>query len=179
MAFTKRVELWCHPAGGTNRVAVTKAVAVQSVNGPRFTLIRGYQMPGTTNGPAAIRCAYLTNGASLSGFTLTNGATLVGQSGGGAYGGTLNNCTLTRNSADYEGGGAYGGTLKGCALTGNKAMYGGGAAGSALNNCTLTDNSTPLYGGGAYGCTLNYCTLTGNSASAGGGAFPARLTTAP
>jgi len=54
----------------TNRVAVDKALVVRSVNGPALTVIRGYQVPGSVLGTNAIRCVYLTNGASISGFTI-------------------------------------------------------------------------------------------------------------
>src|SRR5215831_18023380 len=38
-----------------NRVAVTKAITVRSVNGAGVTVIRGSKAPGNTNGPTAVR----------------------------------------------------------------------------------------------------------------------------
>jgi hypothetical protein len=145
----------------TKRVAVDKPLALRSVNGPQTTVI---------DGGSAVGCVYLTNGATLFGFTLTNG---YADTGGGVYcesSAVLSNCVLSANSAWNYGGGAYGGILNNCALTGNSAGegYGGGAADSTLNNCALTGN-TAWYGGGANSCMLNNCTLTGNSASDDGG----------
>lgn len=174
---------------GINRVAVTKAVVVQSVNGPDFTIIQGYQVPGTTNGPGAVRCAYLSGGAVLAGFTLSNGATEFGGSGGGVFCESLSrsevvsNCVLIGNAADYQGGGSFRGTLQNCTLNGNSVWWrqgyansgygGGGACSSRLNNCVLVDNRVfGGDGGGAaaeYGgsCTLSNCTLVGNVAYQG------------
>ena len=139
----------------TNRVAVTKPVDLRSVNGPAFTIIQGHQLPGTTNGDGAIRCVYLTNGATLSGFTLKGGA------------------TRDRNYVDCKGGGAScesdAAVLSNCVFTGNSAVYGGGIEKGTLFDCVLTGNSAfgDLYsaGGGAYYSTLNRCRLLGNSAS--------------
>jgi hypothetical protein len=134
------------PDNTFNRVAVDKPLSIRSVNGPESTIIRG---------GCNVRCVYLTNGASLSGFTLTRGA-LSYSSGGGAWGGTLNNCRLTRNSAYYNGGGALYSMLNNCALTGN-------SSGDRDTLCGLFgfDNLQASGGGAAY-CTLNNCTLSGN-----------------
>ena len=160
----------------TNRVAVEKVLTVRSVNGPQYTVIQGRQVPGTTNGNGAIRCVYLADGASLSGFTLSGGATRdngdysLHQSGGGVWcestNAVVSNCMLTGNTAHDYGGGAYSGTLSNCTLTGNSAGSGGGASGGTLNNCTLTGNSAN-YGGGASRGTLNNCIVYFNTAAQG------------
>jgi len=174
---------------GRNRVALTDAVALRSVNGPSVTLIEG--LPGPTNSPSeGIRCIYVGDGALVSGFTLTNGWA-SGASGGGAYCepfGVLTNCTLTGNAADAgggadggilyncaltdnAGGGANASTLYNCMLTHNSANHGGGASSSILYNCIVSDNSAVNEGGGVYGGTLYNCTLIGNTAQTGGGVY--------
>ena len=166
----------------TNRVVVDKAVNVRSVNGPGFTAIHG-----ATTG-SGIRCVYLTNYATLSGFTLTHG---LAQFGGGLWCQSTNsvasNCVVSGNRAFTTspqllgaGGGAYGGTLNHCTLSANSAASGGGAAWATLNDCILSDNRASAgmvlvfphwqagyigRGGGAADCTLNNCTLTSNGVS--------------
>src|SRR5262249_27421094 len=123
---------WAVQGGTTNRVAVTRPITLKSVNGATVTVIQGYQIQTTTNGDAAIRCAYLTNGASLVGFTLTGGATRTNgdwqeQGGGGIWCETfsdvakditnspfVSDCVISNNCAYYSGGGVYGGVLSNC-----------------------------------------------------------------
>src|SRR5204863_9809059 len=88
----------------------------------------------------------------------------------------VSNCIMTANVASNNfGGGAYGGTLDNCTLTGNSSANGAGACNGTLNNCTLSTNSAASGGGGAYGGTLNNCMLTKNSAQSGGGAYASTL----
>jgi len=157
-------------------VWVDKALTLRSVNGPDLTVIDGGGLE---------QCAHMASGASLVGFTLTNGAA-AGFSyeelfGGGVYCEStyalVTNCVITGNLAYYGGGGAYSGTLNNCILRANSTSgydemfgIGGGACDSTLNNCTLVGNSAWNMGGGACFGTLNNCTLVGNSARAGGGA---------
>lgn len=166
--------------GISSRVSVEKALTLTSVNGPDTTFIVG---AGRTGG--YLRGVYLTNGAVLAGFTITNGTTseqsfslgggvycqstncqvtncvLIGNSAGygaGVYQGTLLNCTLFGNTAAVVGGGAYQSVLEGCAVAGNNSTQGGGGvANSLLSNCTLTGNAAGTSGGGAYQSTLNNC----------------------
>jgi len=167
----------------TNRVCVDRAITLRSVNGSEVTVIQGYQVPGQLVGDGAIRCAYVTNGAALSGFTLASGSTGYpgdywwpgeGGCGGGVYAEPTNavitNCTITGNVTPGCGGGACGGTLWNCKLTSNSGTQGrgGGAGYSILNHCLLADNLA-LSAGGAAECTLNDCVITNNWANFGGG----------
>lgn len=176
-----------------NRVAVDRPVTVRSVNGPQFTVIQGYQVPGTTNGNGAMRGVYLTNGAALSGFTVTNGATLdsgvwfLETSGGGIACAFTNqfvtqpalvtNCVVTGNAAFAYAGGVIFGTLLSCKITGNVSQYeAGGVWAGGLSNCTLTGNLSIFgSGGGAFGGTLSHCLVISNKASFGGGTHSSAL----
>jgi hypothetical protein len=152
-----------------NRVVVDKQLVLRSANGPQFTVIDGQKVG---------RCVSLVSNSILSGFTVTNG--LVNSSGGGVYCAdsttTVSNCTISGNvaSSNNFGGGAYGGTLNNCTLMGNSAANGGGACNGILNNCIISGNSANQ-GGGAYGGTLSNCALTKNSADSGGAAYSGAL----
>lgn len=164
-----------------------KAIVIRSVNGARKTIIDG-------NGVA--RCATLGDYGSgrktvLEGFTLQNGCA---DKGGGACGGTLRHCTLTKNGSPElmwhgqyfnfdceQGGGAYDCTLSHCLVQNNNAKIGGGAYECVMDNCVLANNSAgdeddyESRGGGAWKSVLALCVLTGNRANYGGGACDSEL----
>jgi len=163
----------------TNRVAVDKPLSLMSVNGAEVTVIEGHQVPTDSFGlgDGAIRCVYLSDGGSLIGFTLTNGATRSHganpreQCAGGVLCGSTNvlvsQCLVVGNAAYEEGGGVSGGILEECKISGNFSWgYGGGVADSRLKHCDLVGNSS-YYGGGAVGSTLNHCILLRNSVTGG------------
>jgi hypothetical protein len=175
----------------SNRVYVTTGIILKSVNGPSVTFIKGHWDPNT-NGPTAVRCVYLQNSATLSGFTLTNGAVYGGVNGGGVYcestTATVTNCIITGNTAYYlyggaAGGGAYSGTLLNCVISNNTARNGGGVSSSTLVNCRVIGNSTggPIgsaigNGGGVVRCNLTNCIVANNWAGyEGGGAISSTL----
>jgi len=188
----------------TNRVAVDKPVTLQSIHGSLATIIDGRGLGRCVYLAAGAKLSgfTLTKGVAVYGggvFCETNAVVsncvlsrnsayqppdylpwdvpVDVPAGGGAYGGTLDNCTLTDNSAFFidqptafpagstgYGGGASHGTLIHCLLEGNGASaMGGGADVCVLMNCTLRDNWA-AGGGGAAGCTLSNCILTGNLA---------------
>lgn len=170
----------------TNRVAITKALRIQSVNGPTSTVIQGYQVAGKTNANGSFRCVYLTANSTLAGFTLTGGATQTPESSGGgamcrSTSAVISNCFLTDNTGGF-GAGAAGGTLLNCTIVTNYATdSGGGVKGSILTNCIVAWNSALGDGGGADGGQLANCILASNYTivypgfGGGGGAYQSLL----
>ncbi len=182
----------------TNRVAVDKPVRLQSINGPLVTVIQGRQVEGTTNGDGAVRCVYLSNGAFLTGFTLTGGATRAtndhynayNESGGGGLmceppvlvpSAMVSNCFISGNSAYDVGGGACRGYLVDCVIRDNTAdVRGGGVASVTASRCIISGNAARGGGGACYEfpwyCILNECLLIANRAANGGGAYACFMT---
>ena len=148
-------------------ITVSKALTIESVNGPAVTIV---------DGQGAHRCFNLGGSACiLYGLTIQNGNAGSGPDdyGGGVYCSDnmpiITHCTLTGNSAD-TGGGCFYGTLTHCTLSGNSAQgFGGGSADGTLTHCTLSGNSADYGGGGSSGGILTCCTLSGNSVAYGDG----------
>lgn len=154
----------------TNRVVIEKPLALTSVNGYTSTVIEGQRDPVSTYGPDSIRCAWLTNSAILAGFTLRNGSTISGDSGGGAWlssNSVISDSVLSNNAAGFYGGGVAYGKLFNCFLTGNSAQTGGGAYQAQLNNCTIRGNSciSASQGAGVNSCISRNCIIVENYSS--------------
>jgi len=127
-----------------------KLIILQSVNGTSSTTVIG------DNGSATVTCSNSPEGTTLEGFTITH---TEGLTGSGVYivssDLTINDCTISGNSAAHGGGIKNYGTLD-------------------ITSSTIYGNTVYDYGGGIY----NYGTLTitssdisGNSAASGGGIY--------
>jgi hypothetical protein len=123
-----------------------------------------------------VRCAWVGDGCTLSGFTLTNGHTRSEgnaskeRSGGGAWcegSGALEGCIIANNGAEIAGGGVFGGAARNCSLLRNSAAFGGGARDSLLYSCTIAGNTAGRRGGGVIGCTLFNCIVYHNESGEG------------
>lgn len=174
----------------SNRVAVTKPLTLRSVNGPLVTVIEGYHEAGQSVTFNSTRCVYLTNGAALIGFTVSNGGTQPGNDqdgretiGGGVWcessAAIVSNCVITGCTAEL-GGGILSGTIIDSTLTNNFGHYaGGGASGCVAINCLFTRNQSAAGGyadgGGADSSTLTRCILTDNVSDYAGGAVNSTL----
>ena len=128
------------------------------------------------DGGDARRCATLSDGTTLTGFTLQHGKSLAANDqdgGGGAKGGTLVACVLRENIA-VCGGGAYGSTLIRCTVTDNNAGNGGGVYDCDAYNCLVAYNAAARGGGARYG-ELQGCTVVYNRGLVYGGTDYARV----
>jgi hypothetical protein len=146
----------------TNRVVVNKPVLVRSVNGAAVTTIQGNPVLGDS----AVRCAYVATGASLVGFTLTDGATrtccdFTNEADGGAVwcestAATLLNCLVVSNQAYPLAAACFSGKLINCSIVSNAAA---GADSSTLIGCTISSNAWV----GTWCSSLINCGVCGNS----------------
>jgi hypothetical protein len=158
------------------------ATAIAGFTSPGVFPPFGIRCVYLANGAALIGFT-LTNGCSRNA-----GDHSREQSGGGLWcegaGAFASNCVFAANSGTYFGGGAYGGTPINCTLTNNKAGFGGGACSNTLINCSLVRNSATYNndnsGDAAYYCALSNCLIVGNQAlgggSYGGGVYASTLT---
>ncbi len=177
--------------GIPNRVAITNAISLRSLNGAGMTTISAQPSPQQLEngmivyGPSEERRGvWLTGGSRIDGFTVTGGRAYLyygSGCGGGVYGsGSANvvaNCILSNNIASAQGAGVFGCSAHNCMIVGNltykldyvpPVTYGAGAASCTLRNCTLYGNWGGA-GGGAYNCTLENCMVTRNASEKGSG----------
>ena len=153
-------------------IGITKSVTIDASALADAVIINGHGLN------SLFHCGSQTTNTFI-GLTLTGGRSTFG---GGAILNdsvlTLNDCTLTGNTAN-EGGAIFQFTpvtLNRCTVVGNSARYGGGIENDGgtltLNNSTVTGNVATQDGGGIlnfFDLILNNSTVVGNHAFAGGG----------
>jgi predicted outer membrane repeat protein len=172
-----------------NRIVVTNAIVVSSINGPEHTSIVGFRKTSNEVTNSA-RCVYLSGGGTLSGFTLEKGGAQQPANyfddlqGGGIVmkkNTILTNCVVRSNTAEYSGGGIYGitnATIVDCVVSNNTSEYGGGVSlefHNTLLNVVIKENYSYNLGGGIYSENqeiVRNCVISHNYAvSSGGGIY--------
>ena len=156
----------------SSRAVVPAGVTLESQAGFMETSIVGKQAsvsdapPGVPTdvrglGIDAVRCVYLSEGASVKGFTLTNGWTRAAKNGmtvsysdpdtcgGGVWcagiESKIENCLLVGNGS-YRGGGVFRGFCRNCVFAGNYSYYGGGATSDSRNHgCVSYGNEAAVW----------------------------------
>ena len=152
-----------------------KKLTIESTGGAEATIINGgnSQRCATLAVAATLEANPVQNLTVLTGFTLQNGRHMTTEEmdgGGGAFGGTLNDCILKNNTA-FMGGGACVSWLNNCTILNNAAEGGGGTFCGVIYNCIYSGNSADESGGGgAFDGVLYNCLLINNTAAMGGGA---------
>ncbi len=189
-------EIWA--ASGTYHEAISMATGIALYGGFTGTETTRDQRDWTANktilNATGFNSSVVTvshvQGTLLDGFTITGGFWYPSNSGEGGGGvsfssvtsATMNNCTITRNSASIGGGVACNDahpTLVNCLITSNKAYTGGGVSSydsaPTLTNCTVSGNTSGQGGGlsseNSSSLTLSSCTISGNTANDGGGVY--------
>lgn len=151
-----------------------RRIVIESENGYKTTIIDG----GGTDSCVSFfdiqgifPIPFPSTNAVLRGFTLRDGRS---HHGAGAYGGTLEHCLISGNTAYNEspgynmaagniygqGGGAYGSMLRYCTIVNNIAEF--WSAGEEWEKDPYNAGGTGGEGGGVYGCTLENCIVYGN-----------------
>ena len=170
------------------RLVVDKQVRVQSEAGPQNTVIYG-AWDGALN---AVRCARVSEGGELVGFTLKEGhaepfLSLEDGIGGGVLvsGGIVSNCLAIGNTAGESGGGVAaeaGALVTDSVIAQNQAPTGGGisAVNATVEGCEIIDNEAgpgeESWGGGLVAftnTTVANCVLAHNHATSVGGGVAA------
>ncbi|HMP72729.1 MAG TPA: choice-of-anchor Q domain-containing protein [Kiritimatiellia bacterium] len=171
---------------GLTRIHIAKPITVESIEGPRATMIVGQAQPAT-------RCVILEHPlAVFRGFTLSHGHTigqsdsLANRSGGGLLGlafREISDCIVQDSSALPWGSGGgmalinSSGTVTRVELNRNQAAYGGGAAiywgnHTRINRLGFRKNHAVIRGGGLLADnapSLASLLLVDNSAGVAGG----------
>ncbi|HEX3628097.1 MAG TPA: choice-of-anchor Q domain-containing protein [Verrucomicrobiae bacterium] len=165
------------PDGNFYRVVITNDITVESVNGPATTYIWGITPTGPGN------CVYLTNGAALSGFTVTNYPQVnsYGRITATSTNAVITNCLLTQSVTVSSGtlddcllvghSSSANSTLNSCIISNNSQVVGG-----VLNNCLLVDNTNSGHAGPAmaeqgYPLVLNNCLISNNVSQYAGAVY--------